>query len=51
MDEISWDMAKDEYISSLEGDEEIMSFNNGLNYYWTADIKDLIEKKLEKEAS
>ena len=51
MDEIAWDIAKDEYISSLEGDEEIMSFDNGSTYFWTSDIDSLIKEKLEKEAS
>ncbi len=51
MDEVSWDIAKDEYISSLEEDEEVMSFDNGSIYFWTSDIENLIEKKLKKEAS
>ena len=33
MDEISWDMAQGEYISSLEEDEELISFDNGSTYY------------------
>ena len=49
MDEISWDIAKDEYISSLEQDEEIISFDDGLTYYWVSDIESMIEEKLEKE--
>ena len=51
MDEVSWDMAKDEYISSLEEDEEVMSFDNGSTYFWTSDIKQFIEEKSKKEAS
>ncbi len=51
MDEVAWDIAKDEYISSLEEDEEVMSFDNGSTYFWTSDIENLIEKKLEKKAS
>ena len=51
MDEVAWDIAKDEYISSLEEDEEVMSFDNGSTYYWTYDIENLIEEKLKKEAS
>ena len=51
MDEVSWDMVKDEYISSLEEDEELMSFDNGSSYYWTNDIEELLEEKLKKKAS
>ena len=51
MDEVSWDIAKDEYISSLEEDEEVMSFDNGSKYFWTYDIENLIEEKLKKKAS
>ena len=51
MDEVSWDIAKDEYISSLEEDEELMSFDNGSTYFWTSDIEELLEEKLKKEAS
>ncbi|MDE0517945.1 MAG: hypothetical protein OXH36_00095 [Bdellovibrionales bacterium] len=51
MDEIAWDIAKDEYISSLEEDKEVMSFDNGSTYFWTHDIENLIEEKLEKKVS
>ena len=50
MDEVAWDIAKDEYISSLEGDEEVISFDNGSQYFWTSEIENLIEEKLKKEA-
>ena len=49
MDEISWEMAKDEYIASLEEDEEIMSFDNGKTYFATSDIEQMIEDKLDKQ--
>ena len=51
MDEISWDIAKDEYISGLEEDEEIISFDNGSIYYWITEIEELLENKLQKSAS
>ena len=51
MDEVAWDIAKDEYISSLEEDEEVISFDNGSTYFWTHDIENLIEEKLKQEAS
>ena len=37
-DPISWRIARDEYIDSLEQDEEIVSFDNGSTYYWVHDI-------------
>ncbi|MDE0118796.1 MAG: hypothetical protein OXM55_02160 [Bdellovibrionales bacterium] len=51
MDEVAWDIAKDEYISSLEEDEEVISFDNGSTYYWTNEIEELLEKSLQKSAS
>ena len=51
MDKIAWDIAKDEYISYLEEDEEVISFDNGSNYYWTSDIEELLENNLQKSAS
>ena len=51
MDKVAWDIAKGEYISSLEEDEEVMSFDNGSTYFWTSDIEELLEEKLKKETS
>ena len=51
MDEVAWNMAKDEYISGLEEDEEVIIFDNGSIYYWAHDIESLIEEKLKKESS
>ena len=48
MDEIAWDIAKDEYISSLEEDEEIISFDNGSIYYWTNEIEELLEDRFPR---
>lgn len=48
MDKVSWDIAKDEYISSLTENEEVMSFDNGSTSFWTSDIENLIEEKLEE---
>ncbi len=41
-DSISWRIARDEYIDSLEQDEEIISFDSGSNYYWKNDLESLI---------
>ena len=48
---LDWDLAKGEHISSLEEDEQIMSFDNGSTYFWTHDIENLIKEKLIEEAS
>ena len=44
-----WELAKDEYIYSLQEDEEILSFDNGETYFWTSEIEQLIEDKLGKK--
>lgn len=38
-DPISWKVARDEYIDSLEFAEEIISLDNGLSYYWKDDLE------------
>ena len=45
-----WRLAQGDYMSSLEEDVEIISFDNGSTYFWTSDIESLIEEKLKKEA-
>lgn len=42
-DPISWRIARDEYIDSLEQDEEIMSFDNGETYFRASDLEELLE--------
>ncbi len=42
-DPTSWRIARDEYIDSLEQDEELISFDEGLNYYWLHDLENLLE--------
>ena len=44
-----FELAKDDYIYNLEEDEEIMSFDNGKTYFWTSDIEELLEKKLNEK--
>ena len=38
-DPISWKIARDEYIDGLESDDEIMSFDNGMTYFWVHDLE------------
>lgn len=40
-DPISWKMARDEYIDSLDSNEEVISFDNGSTYYWLHDLESL----------
>lgn len=42
-DPISWRIARDEYLDSLEQDEEIISFDSGSNYYWKHELESLLE--------
>ena len=42
-DPIAWSIARDEYIDSLEQDEEVISFDGGSNYYWKHDLESLLE--------
>lgn len=42
-DPTSWRIARDEYIDSLEQDEELISFDAGANYYWKHDLENLLE--------
>lgn len=41
-DPISWRIARDEYIDSLVEDEQIISFDNGSNYYWVHELESLV---------
>ncbi len=43
-DPISWKIARDEYESELESDEQIMSLENGSTYYWVHDLESLIDR-------
>ena len=43
LDPIAWNLARDEYIDSLESDEEIVSLDHGATYYRMSDILHLIE--------
>lgn len=40
---ISWWVARDEYISELESNEEIISFDGGHSYYWVSDLEFLVD--------
>ena len=49
-DPIAWDIAQGEYIDGLVQDEELISFDNGSNYFWKCDVENYIEEiELEME--
>jgi len=45
LDPIAWRLARDEYVSSLESDGEIISFDNGGSYYRVADIDQFLDEQ------
>ncbi len=49
LDEISWNLAKDEYIDGLVSDEELITFDE-VNYYSKHDILEFVEKYKGKVA-
>ena len=50
-DPICWDIAKSEYIDGLAEDDQVITFDNGSNYYWTHDIENFIEENELDEVS
>lgn len=42
-DPISFRIARDEYIDSLEQDDQITSFDGGVKYYWMSEIEELLD--------
>ena len=47
-DPIYWSMAQSEYVDGLAQDEQLISFDNGSNYYWIHDLESYIEENLEE---
>jgi len=50
-DPICWDIAKGEHMDSLLEDEQVLTFDNGSNYYWTHDVESLIDELIEEKVS
>ena len=46
-----WNVACDNYIHSLAINEEVISFDNGLTYFWTSEIENFIKENLSREVS
>ena len=49
-DPICWDLAKSEYIDGLAQDEQLITLDNGANYYRIHDLESFIEEHLEEAA-
>jgi hypothetical protein len=45
LDPISWDIAKGEWLDNEEGEEILVSFDNGSTYYETWQIENFLEEK------
>ena len=50
-DPIAFQLAQSEYIDSLHQDEQIITFDNGANYYWIHDVESFIEENLPEEVA
>ena len=46
-DPICWNIAISEYVDGLIEDEQLITFDNGSNYYWVHDIETYIDENLE----
>lgn len=48
IDEVSWDMARDEWASTEADDGRLVSLDNGGTYYWTDEIERFIDENLDE---
>lgn len=49
-DPIAFNIAEGEYIDSLLQDEQVITFDNGANYYWVNDIEAYIVQNIAEDA-
>ena len=45
MDPTFYRIALSDYLSSLEGDDEIISFDGGSTYYWSRDLESFLDNE------
>ena len=50
-DPIAFNIAEGEYIDSLLQDEQLITFDNGSNYYWMHDIEQYINDNISEDAA
>lgn len=50
-DPIAFNIAQSEYMDSLLQDEQVITFDNGANYFWIHDVEQYIEENLPEEAA
>ena len=43
-DPICWDIAISDYIDSMAQDEQLITLDNGSNYYWIHEIENFIKE-------
>ena len=46
LDPVCWKMAHDEWIDAKVSDGNLITFNNGSNFYWVADIERFVDTSL-----
>lgn len=50
-DPIAFNIAQSEYIDSLHQDGQVVTFDNGGNYYWLHDLEQYIEENISEDAA
>lgn len=50
-DPIAFNMAESEYMDSLLEDEQVVTFDNGSNYYWVHDVEQFLEEHEPEEVA
>jgi hypothetical protein len=51
LDPVSWKMAQDEWIDSEVSDGNLITFDNGSNYFWLSEIERFIEEQSQENES
>jgi len=44
MDPVAWDLAESEWIDSELSEGNLITFDNGINYYWTYEVEKYLEE-------
>lgn len=49
LDPVSWRIAHDEWIDAEVSDGNLITFDNGTNYFWTAEVEQFIQEQSQKD--
>jgi hypothetical protein len=49
LDPVSWNMAHDEWIDAEVSNGNLITIDNGSNYFWTSEIERFIEEESQKD--